>query len=126
MAIVQTPSSKKTAAKTAAKTVAKTAAKAAVAVKAPKAAAPAAKKVQAKATATKTPAKQTVAKPNKAGTLGNGRKTSVTPEERHRMIEMAAYYRAERNGFSCDDQDCWLQAEAEIDSLLDRVNYPMQ
>jgi hypothetical protein len=42
------------------------------------------------------------------------------------MIEMAAYFRAERAGFSGDDQNFWLQAEAEIDSLLDRVSYPIQ
>lgn len=44
---------------------------------------------------------------------------SITPEERHRMICDAAYYRAERRGFKGGDprQD-WLDAEYEIDQLL--------
>lgn len=38
-------------------------------------------------------------------------------DERQRMIEVAAYYRAERRGFDGGDpmQD-WLEAEAEIDN----------
>ena len=53
-----------------------------------------------------------------AARAGDGR-TEVRPEERQRMIELAAYYRAERRGFSAGsaEQD-WLEAEAEIDRAL--------
>lgn len=46
-------------------------------------------------------------------------KKEVTPEQRYNMICEAAYYRAERRGFSPDNviQD-WLDAEAEINKLL--------
>jgi hypothetical protein len=45
---------------------------------------------------------------------------AVPDEERHRMISEAAYFRAERRGFQGGDpfQD-WLNAEAEIDKLLE-------
>ena len=44
---------------------------------------------------------------------------SVTPEERQRMIEAAAYARAERRGFSSGDpMDDWLAAESEVDARL--------
>jgi len=42
----------------------------------------------------------------------------VSPEERYRMIQEAAYYRAEREGFNGDPWKCWLVAEAEIDAQL--------
>lgn len=55
-----------------------------------------------KATATKkNPViKETVAKP--------------TPEERYRMIQTAAYFMAEHNGFSGNSTEHWAAAEAEI------------
>ena len=38
------------------------------------------------------------------------------------MIAMAAYYRAEKRGFTGGSQeDDWLQAEAEIDCTLGRA-----
>ena len=41
------------------------------------------------------------------------------PEEREYMIAEAAYYRAERRGFSPgNEMEDWLQAETEIDSLI--------
>ena len=42
----------------------------------------------------------------------------ISPEERYRMIQEAAYLRAEREGFQVDPCKCWLAAEAEIDTLL--------
>jgi len=43
----------------------------------------------------------------------------VTPEERYRMIEEAAYYRAEKRGFLGGDMaEDWSRAEAEIDQML--------
>lgn len=44
---------------------------------------------------------------------------AITQEQRYQMIAQAAYYRAERRGFIIGDttQD-WLDAEAEIDRIL--------
>jgi hypothetical protein len=40
---------------------------------------------------------------------------SASPDERHQMIALAAYYRAEQRGFANGDplQD-WLEAEAQV------------
>lgn len=44
----------------------------------------------------------------------------VSPELRQHMIRDAAYYRAERRGFrEGDPLRDWLEAEVEIDRLLD-------
>jgi len=44
----------------------------------------------------------------------------AAPEERHRHIAIAAYYRAERRGFAPGyDFDDWVQAEAEIEQRRD-------
>jgi len=44
---------------------------------------------------------------------------SVSPEERYRMIAEAAYFRAEKRGFVGGDiAEDWVQAEAEIDRML--------
>ncbi len=53
------------------------------------------------------------------------RKLSLSPQERHRMICDAAYYRALRRGFGhgSPDQD-WREAEAEIDAMLIRARRP--
>ncbi|HDL77686.1 MAG TPA: DUF2934 domain-containing protein [Lentisphaerae bacterium] len=45
------------------------------------------------------------------------RKT-ITNEERYKMIQTAAYLRAEKNGFSGDPVQYWLEAEKEIDDRL--------
>lgn len=61
----------------------------------------------------KQPAKSSKDAPAGAGQIAeNG-------EDRHSMIATAAYYRAERRGFNggCETED-WLEAEAEIDSML--------
>jgi len=43
----------------------------------------------------------------------------VSPEERWKMIELAAYYRAERRNFAAGhEQEDWAAAAAEIDELL--------
>jgi hypothetical protein len=45
-----------------------------------------------------------------------------TPEERHRMIAEAAYYRAQRREFRGGDPvEDWLAAEADIDRRLGRT-----
>jgi len=45
-------------------------------------------------------------------------KPQISAEERYRMIQEAAYFRAEKDGFNCDPWKCWLVAEAEVDARL--------
>ncbi len=56
---------------------------------------------------------------SKHKTVVEQRAMSVTPEQRYQMIAEAAYYHAERRGFIVGDtaQD-WLDAEVEIDRIL--------
>jgi hypothetical protein len=45
--------------------------------------------------------------------------TALSPEERHRAIAEAAYYRAERRGFQGGDHEQdWWEAAAEIDARI--------
>ena len=44
--------------------------------------------------------------------------SKVTERERRRMIAEAAYFRAEKRGFSGDPVADWIEAEAEIDREL--------
>ena len=68
-------------------------------------------------TAGKKPAARRKAAPKVASSkLAPGRQISA--EERYRMIQEAAYFRAEKEGFLCDPWKCWLVAEAEIDAKL--------
>jgi predicted lipid-binding transport protein (Tim44 family) len=78
---------------------------------APKAApAPAAKKPET------APAPAPVAKKKAAAAAA---KPAVSAEERYRMIQEAAYHRAEQRGFQGGDpHEDWVAAEAEIDALL--------
>lgn len=47
---------------------------------------------------------------------------SITDEQRRRMIQEAAYFRAERRGFAPGDEIAdWLAAEAEISGVLETV-----
>lgn len=81
--------------------------------------------------AAKTPAKKAAAAPRKpAGKKATARavatqvdtRSTVTIDERRRMIAEAAYLRAERRGFSGGDpNEDWLSAEAEIDQILSRT-----
>lgn len=43
---------------------------------------------------------------------------TVSPEERIRMIEQVAYFRAEKVGFTGDPQEHWTGAEVEVDAIL--------
>lgn len=91
-------------------TVAKTAAPKTTTAKKSAPAKPAAKPAATKAKAAapkKAPAKKAAPK-----------KVTVSPEERYRMVEVAAYFIAERNGFSSNPADCWVAAEVEISRLL--------
>lgn len=51
----------------------------------------------------------------KAVKKGNSK---VTPEERFKMIEQAAYFRAEKAGFTGGSHEHWAAAEKEVDRLL--------
>jgi hypothetical protein len=80
--------------------------------KAPAAKAEAKPKVaSAKATATK--------KPAATRTAAKSKSSKVSPEQRYLMICEAAYYKAERRGFSPENEiQDWLDAESEINRLL--------
>lgn len=58
--------------------------------------------------------------------MGNNVRTtkSVSDELRHEMIAEAAYFRAEHTGFSGDSLENWLEAEAEIDRMLQQEAAP--
>ncbi len=50
----------------------------------------------------------------------NSGQPAVTAEERWEMIAQAAYFRAEKGGFSEDPLVDWLEAEREIDAMLEQ------
>lgn len=58
------------------------------------------------------------AAPRKRGLARKAAAPKITPEERQRLIEQAAYFRAEKNGFRGDPQAYWFAAEAEVDAQL--------
>jgi hypothetical protein len=112
------PAPAKTATKTPAKTTTKAAAKpAAKATAKPAAAAPA--KAAAKAV-TKAPAKTAVKKAAApAKSAAKKKATPISPDQRNHYVEIAAYYIAERHGFTPGREIAdWAEAEAEIDRLL--------
>jgi Protein of unknown function (DUF2934) len=43
---------------------------------------------------------------------------ALSPEQRYKMVQDAAYFIAERNGFKAGSMDYWIAAEAEITALL--------
>ncbi|MCX8018341.1 MAG: DUF2934 domain-containing protein [Rhodocyclaceae bacterium] len=73
----------------------------------------AAAKAPAKSAATKAAGSKPAAKAKTA------KPPTLTPEQRRCYVEVAAYYIAERRGFHGGSElDDWIQAEAEIDRLL--------
>lgn len=68
------------------------------------------------ATAAKKPA--TAKKPAAPRKTATKKSAGVGPEERYRMIEVAAYFLAERNGFAGSPVDYWTAAEIQISKLL--------
>ena len=46
--------------------------------------------------------------------------SNVGPEERYRMVEVAAYFLAERNGFAGNPVEYWAAAEIQISKLLSK------
>jgi hypothetical protein len=73
---------------------------------------PAAKKAAPKKTAVKKAAKKVV----KKSTVGKPNKISA--EERYRMVEVAAYFMAERNKFAGNPVGYWTAAEVQIKKML--------
>jgi hypothetical protein len=74
----------------------------------------------APAAARKEVAKPRVAKPKARATMDAA--ASLTPEDRVRLVELAAYFRAERRGFEPGrDMEDWFAAEAEIEAQLAAV-----
>lgn len=94
---------------------------------APAPAAPVTKKTAAKKTVTKkavakkAPVKAAPQPPLQDRAVTLKPVSEVTPEERYRMIEEAAYYRAEKRGFEPGhEEEDWAAAVAEIDAMLGR------
>ena len=101
----------------AAKTTATTAKAAAKPLKAGTAKAPS-KAVPAKAAASKAGPAKAKATAGKAAAKP-GKRAAVTPDQRRCYVEVAAYYMAERRGFSGGNPaEDWLLAEAEVERLL--------
>jgi hypothetical protein len=98
---------KKTAKKAPAK---KAAAKKAPAKKVVAETAPAKKAVEKKVPAKKAPAKKAAAK--------KAAKVKYTNEQVYSMIEQAAYFAAENDGFSKNPADYWAVAEASVNSMV--------
>lgn len=111
--------------KTAAKSVKKTAAPAEPKkVKAaPKAAKPKAAPAPKAKPVSPAPAPAPVAKPVPATVKDTKPAPKViSAQDRYHMIDEAAYYRAEKNGFQVDPHANWIAAEKEIDELLSKQN----
>ena len=80
---------------------------------------PAAKKAAPKAKKAVEPVAETVKPVAKAPTKpAAAKKPDVSPEQRYRMIQDAAYFIAERHGFNGDSAYFWSLAEAEVSSRL--------
>lgn len=47
---------------------------------------------------------------------------SISKSERQRLVEQAAYFRAEKHGFQGDSSQHWAAAEAEVDADLRKRN----
>jgi hypothetical protein len=71
------------------------------------------KTVAKPATAKKTAEAKPKAAPKKAN---KPKSTAASPAERYRMVEVAAYYIAEKNQFAGNATDYWIQAEIEINA----------
>lgn len=97
---------------TPAKTRAKKPAKVAVATPAKARANRLTKSGPTKAAAEKKPSKRVAPAPAR-------RKSEISPDQRRYHVELAAYFMAERHGFTPGrEEEDWLAAEAEIDRML--------
>ncbi|MHB0986062.1 MAG: DUF2934 domain-containing protein [Sulfuricella sp.] len=79
---------------------------------------PAAAKIVAAKPATGAAKKSTAAAKKPAAKRTSGSKPVFTPEQRYLMVAEAAYYRSERQGFTGDPVQNWVEAEAEIEALF--------
>ena len=93
-----------------------TATAAAKKVAANKSATPAVKKAAAPVANKKTPVKKAPTASSKPA--ANKKTSKPTPEERYRMVQTAAYFIAERNGFGGCATEHWASAEIEIANRL--------
>jgi hypothetical protein len=75
-------------------------------------------KVAAATRGSKSPVRKSPSKKSSTSPIKAAKKIMVTPEERYRMVQTAAYYIAERNGFRGDSIMYWAAAEAEISARL--------
>ena len=74
-----------------------------------------------KAVAKKVPAKKVIAKKAPAKKKAVAKKTAqvkYTAEQVYAMIEQAAYFTAENDGFSKDPAEYWAGAEASINAMV--------
>lgn len=80
------------------------------------------KSIAKKAVSKAAPAKKPVAKvAPKAAVVAKSaapKKPQVSPEQRYKLIEEAAYFIAERHGFNGDSAYFWSLAEAEVNARL--------
>ncbi|HEY8354164.1 MAG TPA: DUF2934 domain-containing protein [Methylophilaceae bacterium] len=67
-----------------------------------------------RSTATRTATRKSAA----SGRNGSGKTPDIRPEERHHMVEVAAYFLAERNGFAGNPVEYWTAAERQISQQL--------
>ncbi len=90
----------------------------------PKSTEPTSKKTTAKkavpAIVAEKPVKKTTksASTTKTTTRKKAKSVVITSEDRIKMIEVAAYYIAEKHGFGSNHLDHWLQAEQQVDATL--------
>lgn len=99
-------------------TAQKAAPKSAAAPKKSTASKPAAAPKKTAASKPETAPKKTVAKSAAPKKAVAPKKLQPGPEELYRMIQTAAYFIAERNGFVGDSKAYWAEAEAQITSIL--------
>lgn len=80
------------------------------------------KAIKAKKTPAKKVAKKVAKKTTKKTTKTSGTDASllkIAPEERWKMIAVAAYHKAEKRGFAAGgDMQDWDEAEKEVDKLI--------
>ncbi|MGD9874163.1 MAG: DUF2934 domain-containing protein [Kiritimatiellia bacterium] len=58
------------------------------------------------------------AAPKKAEKKVAAKARVISSEERYQMVQTAAYYRAQANGFQGDPRQHWAEAEKEVAKLL--------
>lgn len=79
--------------------------------------APATRKPRAASAKTAAEKKPSTRKTGSARATASGQ-NQMSAEERYRMVEVAAYFLAERNNFTGNPVEYWTQAEAQISSML--------